>query len=252
MLAGVILGMSVLTVAGAPEGLAVLALETKGTVSDVKALQENFSVLVQADVALPIIPGDSLSSLATLLGCVEKDEGCLSQVAGALQVRWVLYASISQKNNKLSLEASLFDANQQKDVATSRGALSSAGDREGLRKVIRDLFGSAETAALRRPAPVDGGSFRPGYAAPVALATAGGVLGGVFLFLFASRNQIDFPGEGRALTALAVAADVSLIAAGASFFATRAKRRKVRASAATVSGGAVLLFRHNTPQGETR
>jgi hypothetical protein len=225
LLSYAVLSVSLLTTAAAPEGVAVLALATRGEIPDAAVLKENFSLLVQADLAVAVTPGDALPALAMTLGCESADEACLAKVAEVLAVRFVLSADVEKKKDGLAMRAQLFDAAPKKVIATAEGALSSAGDREAISRLVRALLAVDAAAPLRR-GEGGGAPARGRFALPALLGAASATLGVGFLVFQLNKNAIDFPGEGTIRGSLAVGADICGVAAGATLLIALARGKK--------------------------
>jgi hypothetical protein len=225
LLSYAVLSVGLLTAAAAPEGVAVLTLATRGEIPDAAVLKENFSVLVQADLAVAVTPGDALPALAMTLGCETADEACLAKVAEVLAVRFVLSADVGKERDGLAMRAQLFDAESKRVIATAEGALSSAGDRESISRLVRALLAVDAAAPLRRG---EGGAApgRARFALPAIFGAASVALGASFLVFQLNKNAIDFPGEGTVRGTLAIGADVFGIAAGATFILALARGKK--------------------------
>lgn len=237
MFTGLVLILSALTYA--PESISVLALDVSGEVSDAPVAQETFSLAVQRASALPVSPGDSFGSLVLLLGCADKDDLCLEKIASSLNTRWLVFGALSSGTESLSLSVALFDANAGATVARIEGEVASPADREGFQKVITALFDVKEASTIRRGAEV---VVKKSRAAPFLIA--GGFLASAGAFglgaLLLKEGLVNNPNERAILTGLALGADLSIIAAGASLVIGIFKKKPVSEAVVQKTGRAVI------------
>lgn len=135
----------------APDSVAALALDIKGSSINTKLLRQNFADTLVKELVKPPVQGDSLNNLVSFYGCDNKDGACIIKVARALKVRFVIggEASYNKATKDISLSLLLYDATVDKILSKASGTLTGPEDTSAMLVVINTLLSNDVAAPLR-------------------------------------------------------------------------------------------------------